>query len=61
MTLELNQFVELVSKMRIAQKIYFGKRSTDALIDAKQYETQVDAAITALYKFRREAAGDEKT
>jgi hypothetical protein len=39
------EFIELVAKMRIAQKNYFKTRSKDVLIQSKNLEQQLDKAI----------------
>lgn len=38
-------FFELVSKMRKAQKEYFATRTTEALFHSKQLEREIDAEI----------------
>ena len=42
---DLKKFVELVKKMRDAQKSYFGRKSPEKLKHSKELEKQVDKAI----------------
>lgn len=41
----MEQFMELVKKMRSAQKEYFRTRSKDVLLQSKQLEKEVDMMI----------------
>lgn len=42
---ELTTFVNMVRKMRKAQKVYFKTRDYNAMLDCKQYEGLVDKWI----------------
>lgn len=42
------EFIDLVAKMRAAQREYFRTRSHDALESSKNYERDVDAALREL-------------
>ncbi len=43
--IKFDEFVELVSKLRSAQKNFFKTRQANYLADAKQLEKKVDKAI----------------
>ena len=44
------ELIEKVAKMRIAQREYFRTRSRDALVEAREWERKVDAAIAEYEK-----------
>ena len=41
------EFIELVRRMREAQREYFRSRSSEALTESKRLERQVDTALAA--------------
>jgi hypothetical protein len=50
------EFVDLVRRMRAAQKKYFRERTSQALIESKQLEKQVDEAeITDIHNLVTES------
>lgn len=44
----MKEFLQLVKKMRDAQKEYFQHRDPNALAEAKTYERKVDKALNGL-------------
>ncbi len=54
------EFIELVAQMRAVQKNYFKTRSKDVLLESKNLERQVDAAIAQLCKKEKEEITSEK-
>lgn len=48
----IQEFAELVEKMRVAQKLYFKTKAKEALIESKRLEKLVDTEI-----IRIQAAG----
>lgn len=50
----LQEFVELVAKMRVAQKEYFKHRTNGRLVTAKELEAKVDKAIKDLLTEKEE-------
>jgi len=44
---EMNEFAELVAKMRAAQRRYFSQRDRDTLIESKRLEAEVDRFLKA--------------
>jgi len=49
-------FIDLVARMRTAQKTYFKNRTQSNLLEAKNYEAQVDVALrnTTLFRIHEE-------
>ena len=45
----MNDFIKLVQRMRVAQRMFFRTRSAEALDNAKDLELQVDAFIADYY------------
>lgn len=59
----MHEFIELVHKMRAAQKAYFKFQNRSDLIEAKKLEAEVDRALQTLRAFERDQeqiAHDEK-
>lgn len=55
---KLDDFVVLVYRMRLAQRIYFKKRHQDDLIEAKKLEKEVDDFVLN-YKFKEDKENGE--
>ncbi len=51
------EFVELVQKMRMAQKEFFKSRDQTVLEDAKYFERQVDRALKRINRTLNEPFG----
>ena len=52
----VGEFVNLVTKMREAEKRYFANRTKESLADAKYWEARVDAALKEREERRTEEA-----
>jgi len=43
--MEMNEFVDLVARMRVQQRSYFRERDSAALRESKKLEKEVDRAV----------------
>ena len=52
----IQEFVDLVSRMRAAQKVYFRDRTPYALSQSKQLERAVDEAVREISQTEKQAS-----